>query len=509
MCNHIQHDPQRCNGCGVCVKTCPQMVFVSSGRGEPPEIAHPGRCFGCMACEEDCAQYAIRVQRFPDGENAAPAPGGGIDFERVYDIAIVGAGPAGLGAAIRARMLGLDTVVIERLPSPRRAHHPDGGIIFASKELYEFRKTPDGLRFDELDFTLPSEFVYEWLYDFTFMGPRAQKTKGRTKSWDGFPVVDKSALVYCLAQKAMALGAAISYNTRAYGISQPDSQNRRSVTIEDGREVTARVVISAEGISGRLTHKAGISVNETAAGWSIAPFAELPPVPNPSNEACFILGNGPERLYGDPVPYLGYVSSGTHTTHIAYGPIQKNKFRLSDTPSTDVLREFIESSGRVRMQTRTALDADGAGFDGCRVLLRNIPKSFVAAGLIAVGDTLATCGMLTNMFAMKTGDIAAQTAREAISRNDTSANSFIAYEQRLRRLGMLYGMSWMNNMLIKGPMNLTTRELNHLFDHLESLPLGRVQSGEFMPMLLFFIMKTPAMMFNSKLREYMIPGPPK
>lgn len=44
-----------------------------------------------------------------------------------YDVAIVGAGPAGMSAAIRLRELGASVVVIDEQPSP-------GGQIFRGVE---------------------------------------------------------------------------------------------------------------------------------------------------------------------------------------------------------------------------------------------------------------------------------------------------------------------------------------------------------------------------------------
>ena len=50
--NAIVRQEAGCDGCGVCVAACPQLVYAPASRGEPPRLAHPERCFGCLACEE-------------------------------------------------------------------------------------------------------------------------------------------------------------------------------------------------------------------------------------------------------------------------------------------------------------------------------------------------------------------------------------------------------------------------------------------------------------------------
>ena len=52
-------DPNKCNGCGMCLKVCPHAVFnLSDGKAQ---IARKSFCIECGACEINCSEKAISV----------------------------------------------------------------------------------------------------------------------------------------------------------------------------------------------------------------------------------------------------------------------------------------------------------------------------------------------------------------------------------------------------------------------------------------------------------------
>lgn len=156
-------DELRCIGCGSCVAACPEqdVLGIVAGRAV---IINGLRCIGHGRCAEACPVGAIRVglgdvgQRddvptlSPTGETNGPgvfiagelsgfalirnavdqgrsvveaiaqqlaaAPdgcaGGARGTSRVWDVVIVGAGPAGLSAALAARQARLSCVLLEQ-----------------------------------------------------------------------------------------------------------------------------------------------------------------------------------------------------------------------------------------------------------------------------------------------------------------------------------------------------------------------------------------------------------
>jgi 2-oxoglutarate ferredoxin oxidoreductase subunit delta len=509
--NVVLLDAERCNACGICVKTCPELVFEQPEKLGEVTIAHPARCVGCLSCEEDCTQHAIVVHRLPAGLNAGevPEPAAGIDADRVYDLLVVGAGPAGLGAAIRGRALGLSVAVVERLPSHRRAHHPDGGLLFAAPDIYAMKRGGDGgLHLAELDLTIPAELVREWLQDFALIGPEGKRTRSTKRRWDGFPVVDKDGLVELFADRARADGAQLYYNTRVAEIVAPRGDQPGRLELVGGAALRGRLVISAEGTSGRLAEAAGIDVNAEAVGWSYALEAALPATARaPQNEFAFVVGPVEGQPAQPAQPFLGYWCSGSVATHVGFGTLQQRKRRVVERPLSAILRAVLREDERY---------ARGVGrdvvlpeqLDGCRVLARRLPKAAVAHGVIAVGDAIATCGMATTLVAMKTGDLAAEVGAAALARGDVSARGLAAFEKRVFKLSMLKGMSWMHKLLIEAPLRLTEDQLGELFELLERLTLTRLMAGgagAVAALLGFYGRNAIAMLRKPALRDYLRP----
>ena len=146
-------DPDRCIRSGACVKACPEhdILGIRNGRGT---IINASQCIGHGACFRACPTQAISLwigtekrgvdlpEVFPNFETNVPGifiagelGGMGLiknaitqgkqaaeniaaqinkNIQATYDLVIVGAGPAGISAALAAKKAGLKAIVLEQ-----------------------------------------------------------------------------------------------------------------------------------------------------------------------------------------------------------------------------------------------------------------------------------------------------------------------------------------------------------------------------------------------------------
>jgi 2-oxoglutarate ferredoxin oxidoreductase subunit delta len=66
-------NPQKCNGCGICVACCPMDVLRNDEVTKKVKIRYPRDCVACWSCESFCPRGCIDVS--PErgrGEMIAP-----------------------------------------------------------------------------------------------------------------------------------------------------------------------------------------------------------------------------------------------------------------------------------------------------------------------------------------------------------------------------------------------------------------------------------------------------
>ena len=245
---HPLIDPAVCLGCGSCVKACPEGDIIGLINGKA-ELIEPTHCIGHGACKKACPTGAIRLV-FGTAERGVDLPVVGADFQTNVpgifvagelggmglirnaieqghqavssiakldgfgvagqkDLVIVGAGPAGISAALAAKENGLDYVVVEQ--------DDLGGTVF---------KYPRG----KLVMTAPATLPIVGKVNF-----REVSKEDLLAFWKGIETSHHLNIRYHeQVDKISALGSSFEVHTRAGGI------RARAVLLAIGRRGTPR-----------------------------------------------------------------------------------------------------------------------------------------------------------------------------------------------------------------------------------------------------------------------------
>jgi len=154
----------------------------------------------------------------------------------VFDIAVVGAGPAGSMAAYTAAKLGLKTILIEEDKTVGRPLHCTGKLTVRA--------------FNE--FNLPREVILNSVRGAYFYSPNSTALKVARRESESH-IIDRGMLDRWLAGKAVEAGAELRMGTKCLGVSRPCGLKNLKLRAEGGLlEVGARLIIDAEGASPSL-----------------------------------------------------------------------------------------------------------------------------------------------------------------------------------------------------------------------------------------------------------------
>ncbi len=166
------------------------------------------------------------------------------------DVAVVGAGPAGLATAIAAARAGLATVVCDRAGAP-----PDKacgeGLMPAGVRVLEAL----GVR------ALLDPEACAPIDGICYVQEDGSRAGGALPAPGGLGI-RRTALAAALAQRAAACGVDVRWGCAAAGFST----GRDAVTLQTAAgELTAGVLVAADGLHSRLRTAAGLDGRTTAA----------------------------------------------------------------------------------------------------------------------------------------------------------------------------------------------------------------------------------------------------
>ena len=168
----------------------------------------------------------------------------------MWDVAIVGGGPAGLAAAHAAARRGARTIVLERATHPRYKTC-GGGLIGVS-----LRALPDGFAVPARDAVHRVSFTLDGRRDFT-----------RSSSTPLITMVQRDELDAALCAAAREVGVTVREATAVRSVAQdPDVVRLR---LSGDEEVHARVVIGADGSAGITARHVGVTYEQVDLGLEV------------------------------------------------------------------------------------------------------------------------------------------------------------------------------------------------------------------------------------------------
>ena len=345
-----------------------------------------------------------------------------------YDVAVIGAGPAGSMAAKYAAIAGARTVLLEEHAAigwPVECAGLLGAGALAESEL------------------AGGSFILRDMFGAAIFSPGGSRLDFKAPSCKAY-VVDRRLFDRAVALDALRKGAEL--RLCSFVRKMKPEEGKCTLTLAGGEEVEAKIVISAEGVRGRLARQAGIMPPEIIlSGAQVEiPFA----VEDPESV----------ELHLGPAPglFAWVIPTDEKTARIGLCARERGCEHLRAFLKTERMRKRIRGSA-------TTMNVGG--------LPMGPPAATAAAGLLAVGDAAGQVkptsggGIYPGLVAAKiAGGVAAAAALE----NDGSAERLQEYDRLWRaKLGreLEIGMR-VNRMLNK----MSASELDGVVGYLARKP---------------------------------------
>jgi len=317
----------------------------------------------------------------------------------VYDIVIVGAGPAGLSTAEVAARLGAKVFVLEK-----------------NSKIGVPIRTSGGSWIKYLDTLGTPHLLYHPVRKVRFISPH----KEAIFEWKSpvFCALNVSGFYQFLAKKAVLAGAKIKLNSR---VTKPILEDSYlvGVSYEDKngpKKVGARLIIDASGSSAIIAREIGLygKLKRFAVGVEYEFFAPY----YHEDETILAVGN---KIA--PSGYGWAFPCGKKQVRVGVGIIRPDSLASPSKCLDYFLKQPYLKSG-LKGAKKLEVHSGVIPSDGVR-------KSFIYNGLMVIGDAANQASPLVGegiRYAIESGKIAGRIAAQAVFSKNTSKNFLYRYE---------------------------------------------------------------------------------
>jgi flavin-dependent dehydrogenase len=396
----------------------------------------------------------------------------------MYDLVVIGGGPAGLSAARAAAQLGAHVLLLEKLPRAGELGHPCGAAIAPVPGFVSGRQAADGLHFPELELVIPSKIVVGTPTRQRYVSPAGYEMVADFPAREDFPVavIDKPALLRLLADQARAAGAELGFGRLATGLLEEDGAIA-GVRTREG-DIRARLVIGAEGVSRRFAEAAGLYGDQPdEAGYAFV-VSETLAAPAAGAADVGQISTMGQRYTSVPRAF-GTVVIPTPGRAEVYWAIFADEPRVhTDESLWHYLEEYKRRDPRVRdlLAGSTTIRRDG-----CRMVLRKIPPRVVRDGFMGAGDAVGPGGHVGILPSMFLGQAAARVGVEAVRASQPTAERLAAYDRVFH--GRFQRGLETEGKIMAGLTHMTDEEIDRVCQTMSRINLAPFFFGEWRPIL--------------------------
>ena len=326
------------------------------------------------------------------------------------DVVVVGAGPAGLGAAITSSKRGLKTILVEK---SSEIGYPVKSSAFTWKEVVE-------------NWDLPNRVMSQWIDSFYICSVHSD----RGVEIDFESIIGGSLNFHIflqeLAFQAIGHGTKIILSER---VSEPimDGDFVCGVKTEKKNEIKSKIVIDCSGASTIIAKKVGLISFKRDAELGIGFEYEMfnYKVRNSSTIEFYV---GKEEIV--PIGYAWVFPTGKDRARVGVSTVLNTAEKIEKKSIKYYEDHFLGKESPIYELVK---DAQPFEIHMGAYSLEGMLNKIYSNGLMVAGDSASQASMLVGegiRYALEFGKMAAETAFDAIKSNDLSEDYLKTYQER-------------------------------------------------------------------------------